>query len=68
MEYQLPPQVRYVLVVRSDSGETEQVGSWLSESDGTVRLTAATAEPIGDIASLEVQTTDGRVVLRASAG
>ena len=47
VEYQLPPQVRYVLVVRTDSGETEQVGSWLSESDATVRVTAATAEAMG---------------------
>jgi hypothetical protein len=67
VEYQLPPKVRYVLVVRTDQGKTEQVGSWLSESDGTVRVTAATAEPVADIASVEVRTMDGRVVLRAPA-
>ena len=67
VEYELPPQVRYVLVVRNDAGEAEQVGSWLSESSTTVRVTAATAQTMGDIATVEVQTTDGRVVLRAAA-
>jgi hypothetical protein len=67
VEYELPPQARYELVVRTEEGGTEQVGSWISESSQTVQVTAATAEPLGDIESVEVRSADGRVVLRAGA-
>jgi len=62
-EYQ-PPVVRYALFVRTRDGRAEGVGSWRSESGRTTRLTAATSEALADIASVEVRTLDGRVVLR----
>lgn len=67
VEYQLPPEVDYLLFVRTRDGRTEQVGSWRSASGTTTRLTAATASTRADIDSVEVRTPDGRVVLRLDA-
>ena len=60
----LPKQADYVLFVRTRSGELEQVGSWRSVSGRPMELTAGTATAKADLASVQVRTTDGRVVLR----
>jgi len=67
VRYALPPAVDYVLVVRTRDGRTERVGSWRSVNGRTMRLTAATAADRQEIASVEVRTPDGRVVLTAAA-
>ena len=67
MEYDLPPAVDYTLVVRTRKGRTEQVGSWRSVSGATMQVAAATSASRAAIASVEVRTTDGRVVLRLAA-
>ena len=67
VEYELPPSVDYTLVVRTRDGRTEQVGSWRSVGGMTMRLTAGTAADQDDIASVEVRTRSGRVVLRLRA-
>jgi hypothetical protein len=67
VEYELPPSVDYTLVVRTRDGLTEQVGSWRSVGGMTMRLTAGTSADQDDIASVEVRTRSGRVVLRLRA-
>jgi hypothetical protein len=67
VEYDLPPSVDYVLVVRTRNGHAEQVGSWRSVGGMTMRLTAGTSADQDDIASVEVRTRSGRVVLRLRA-
>jgi Putative zinc-finger len=67
VEYDLPPEVDYALVVRTRDGQTEQVGTWRSEDGTTMHITGATATDRADIASVEVRTPDGQVVLRADA-
>lgn len=67
VEYELPPAVDYVIVVRTRGGTTEQVGSWRSVGGTTMHLEAATAADRADIASVEVRTPGGRVVLRLAA-
>ena len=67
MEYDLPSEVDYTLFVRTRDGPTEQVGSWRSVGGKTMRLSAATAASRDDIASVEVRTPDGRVVLELAA-
>jgi hypothetical protein len=67
VEYSLPPAVDYTLVVRTRGGRTEQVGSWRSVRGTTMRVTAATSVNRAAIASVEVRTSDGRVVLRLAA-
>ena len=64
VDYQLPPEVDYTLFVRTRDGRTERVGSWRSVGGRTMRLSAATAASRDDIASVEVRTPDGRVVLK----
>jgi anti-sigma-K factor RskA len=64
VEYELPPAADYTLVVRSRSGQVEQVGSWRSVRGREMSITAATALTPADLASVEVRTADGRVVLR----
>ena len=64
VEYALPAEVDYTLVVRTRDGRVERVGSWRSVSGMTMRLMAATASTSADIDSVEVRTPDGRVVLR----
>jgi Putative zinc-finger len=55
----------YVLVVTTRTGQNEHVGTWKALPGKTLSLTSATATPVGDIASLEVQLPDGTTVLRA---
>lgn len=66
-EYGEAPASTYVLSVRTDDGRTEQVGTWQAVVGRTMHLTAATAADRADIASVEVQTLDGRVLLRLDA-
>jgi Putative zinc-finger len=61
--HHLPPSVTYGLFVRTRDGRTEEVGTWRSLEGRTMRLTAATAAPRQDIASVEVRTAKGRPVL-----
>lgn len=65
--FRLPSRVDYVLVVRTADGHAERVGSWRSVDGRTMRLTAGTAAPRGEISSVEVRTLDGRVVLTSTA-
>lgn len=66
-KYREPPAVTYALFVRTREGDTEQVGTWRSLEGRTMRLTAATAVPRRDIASVEVRTADGQPVLELLA-
>jgi hypothetical protein len=66
-EYDLPPTVDYTLFVRTREGRTEQVGSWRSVGGTTMHLAAATSADRAEIASVEVRTPEGRVVLRLGA-
>jgi hypothetical protein len=59
----LPPVVTYELVVRTRDGRTEQVGTWAALEGRTMHLSAATAADRARIASVEVRTTAGQVVL-----
>ena len=63
----LPHKATYVLVVRTRDGRSEQVGTWQAIDGRTMRLSAATAARRAQIASVEVQTTHGRAVLRLDA-
>jgi hypothetical protein len=65
VEYGVPAEADYVLVVRARDGSVEQVGSWRSAGGTTMQVPAGTAVDRADIAGVEVRTTDGRVVLRA---
>lgn len=67
VEYSLPAEVDYLLFVLTRDGRAEQVGSWRSVDGTTMQVPAATAAVRADIASVEVRTTDGRVVLRLRA-
>jgi len=67
VEYDLPDEVDYLLFVRSRDGHTEQVGSWRSIGGTTMQVPAATSVVRAQIASVEVRTADGRVVLRLRA-
>ena len=63
-EYEARPDATYALVVTSRDGRSEQVATWHGLPGRTMRLSAATATRRGDIASIEMRTTDGLVVLR----
>ena len=64
VDYELPEEADYVLFVRSRSGGLEQVGSWRSVGGREMEIMGATALTPAELASVEVRTTDGRVVLR----
>ena len=64
---ELPDEVDYLMYVTTDDGRTEQVGSWRSVTGTTMKVPAATSAARDDLASVEVRTTDGRVVLRLDA-
>jgi len=64
VSYDLPPEADYEIFVRTLSGRTEQVGSWRSVGGREMTIMAATARTPAELASVEVRTTDGRVVLR----
>ncbi len=57
----------YTLFVRTLDGRAENVGSWRSVGGKTMQLSAATAASRDEIASVEVRTLDGRVVLKLAA-
>ncbi len=63
-EYEASPDGTYALVVRTRDGRTEQVATWHGVPGRRMHLSAATATRRGDIASVEMRTTDGLVVLR----
>jgi hypothetical protein len=67
VEYDLPPAVDYTLFIRTRDGAAEQVGSWRSVDGKSMQLAAATAASREEIASVEVRTLDGRVVLKLAA-
>ena len=54
----------YALVVRTRAGGSERVASWVAKPGKTFRLSGATASPAQDIASVEIQSLDGRTLLR----
>ena len=64
VDQELPPEADYVLVVRTRSGDLERVGSWRAVDGRAMEITAATAATPADLRSVQVRTTDGRVVLR----
>jgi hypothetical protein len=64
---ELPEEVDYLMFVTTTGGRTEQVGSWTSVSGTTMTVPAATSAAREDIATVEVRTTSGRVVLRLDA-
>jgi hypothetical protein len=67
VDIELPDEVDYLLFVTTREGRTEQVGSWRSVDGTTMRVPAATSVGRDDIATVEVRTADGRVVLRLDA-
>ncbi len=66
--YEAPPDATYALVVRTRDGRTERVATWNGLPGRTMHLSAATATSRADIASLEMRTSDGLVVLRLVGG
>jgi len=65
VEYGTSAAVRYTLFVRTRDAGVDQVGSWWSQGGRTMRLSAATAEALADIESVEVRAgPQGQVVLR----
>lgn len=67
VDYELPRRVDYMLVVRTRDGREEHVGSWRSVDGLPMQLTAGTAATPEELASVEVRTANGRVVLRLTA-
>jgi hypothetical protein len=67
VSFELPGELDYLLFVTTTHGRTEQVGSWRSVDGTTMKVPAATSVARDHIATVEVRTTDGRVVLRADA-
>ena len=55
-----------MLFVRTRNGRLEQVGSWRAVDGRAMQITAATAATPTDLRSVQVRTTDGRVVLQLS--
>lgn len=53
----------YVLVLRTRDGGVEHVASWRAVAGKTATITAATASSAADIASVDVETDSGRVLL-----
>lgn len=62
--YALPPEVDYLLFVRTRDGRAERLGSWRSVDGLPMELSAGTAASAAELESVEVRTADGRVVLR----
>lgn len=67
VDVDLPDELDYALFVTTREGRTEQVGSWRSVDGTTMKVPAATSVGRDDIATVEVRTADGRVVLRLDA-
>jgi hypothetical protein len=58
------PAGTYTLVLRTTDGGVERVGTWRPVAGRAMRLSAATAVSRRDIASVQVETAQGRPVLR----
>jgi hypothetical protein len=54
----------YSLVVRTRSGQEEQVATWRAVPGRATTIDAATAAPLADIARVEVRTAQGMPLLR----
>ena len=67
VEGDLPREADYELYVRAGGERWERVGSWKSVDGTEMHIVAATATARDDLESVEVRTTDGRVVLRLGA-
>jgi hypothetical protein len=55
----------YALVVKNSRGFAQQVGTWAAVPGRTITVEAATAMSSDDIATIEVDTSDGSTLLRA---
>jgi hypothetical protein len=55
----------YTLVVTDTSGESQQVGTWAAVPGKTITLDAATSVPLDEIATVELRSSTGEVLLRA---
>ena len=60
VEYELPAEVDYTLVVRTRDGRLEQVGSWRSVSGSDDAAHRRDGLDRAEIASVEVRAPDGR--------
>jgi hypothetical protein len=61
--YQDPSWSTYTMYVQTVDGRTERVASWKAVPGKTMRLSAATASDVEDIANVEVRTAGGGTVL-----
>jgi Putative zinc-finger len=61
-----PPDERYSLVVRSRSGQIENLGTWTLVADKVTTFPAGTALHKSDIESISVDTADGAPLLQLS--
>ncbi|WP_028651749.1 anti-sigma factor family protein [Nocardioides halotolerans] len=66
-DYHDPAWSTYTMVVRTGDGASEQVASWKAVPGKTMRLAAATASDVDDIARVEVRTAAGETVLEYDA-
>lgn len=62
--YEARPDATYALVVRTTDGRSEQVATWQGLPGRTMHVQGATAAQRHDIQRVELQTTDGLVVLQ----
>ena len=56
----------YSLVVTDDAGNTSQVSTWTAVPGKTIHLDAATSVPLDQIASIQVVSAGGQVILTGS--
>ncbi len=56
----------YALFVTDESGNTTEIATWSAAPGSRVEPSASTSLPISQIASLDVRSTDGTVLLRGS--
>ncbi|MFC7495938.1 MULTISPECIES: anti-sigma factor family protein [unclassified Nocardioides] len=59
-DYDHGPPPTYALVVRSIDGDAQQVATWTGLPGKTMQVSGATSLARDDIASVEIQTADGR--------
>lgn len=64
-QYTGPTSGTYVLVVTDDAGNTSQVSTWTAGPGDSVQLVGATALSLDQIASVEVRSVSGDVLLAA---
>ncbi len=58
-----PGDAAYVLVVRDRAGQSEEIAHWRGLPGRTMRVTGASAFPVSEIASVEVQSAIGTPLL-----